>query len=348
MMFHRILVLLSTLSLSRVSASSPPMTTSLAIRIMYRYVEHPAPIIDRSRHHAQTTRCANCPQEAPQLQRKISAPCLISSTHILRESWYISFGSAHNIGHIASEFVSDINAATPLHVAGGFEPDDKHATDVEPPSTSQGVSEERADGASEDDQKSVYSQESADRNLHGYLLSIPIIPKIKLERKATIKEPEKVSGNPQLGANRDSFLSPTSFRSQLERSSSDRNLLRRRGMADMKNFADALAGVKERRSSSAGVLTLGQTASLPSGHHRGRPNDSSLTQNTQSAPTYRPSVSLPALDVRTMSVDEVESTLFQANWSTRLTVPRDGGSSTQGSFGQALEAWSSTSFSSLI
>ncbi|KIJ63763.1 hypothetical protein HYDPIDRAFT_29114 [Hydnomerulius pinastri MD-312] len=84
-----------------------------------------------------------------------------------QDSWYINFRSAHDIRHVASGSVDDLNvrtAATARELAQRL----IHCH----------VPKESKPGVDEDgDEKSIYSQESADPDLHNILLSIPIIPR---------------------------------------------------------------------------------------------------------------------------------------------------------------------------
>ncbi|KIJ60999.1 hypothetical protein HYDPIDRAFT_31697 [Hydnomerulius pinastri MD-312] len=91
----------------------------------------------------------------------------------------------------------------------------------------------------EGDEKSIYSQESADPGLHSFLISIPIVPDIKLERKATVKAP-----GPEPLVDLDALLQKLSLLSLHVRRSRDvHSPPHHYRRADLETYASALVNV---------------------------------------------------------------------------------------------------------
>lgn len=137
----------------------------------------------------------------------------------MRESWFTDFASTRTVGDIANLSSDDAICAaihpsqstTVIDTPGSrswYDIYDDHLqktphTACEGPCDTSGHVEP-SDYKGEED--SCYSMDSADQDAHPLLLSMPIIPQIKLERKATVRNPDP--GLLSDVAQNQSFLSP--------------------------------------------------------------------------------------------------------------------------------------------
>lgn len=130
----------------------------------------------------------------------------------MRESWFTNFTPARTVGDIASlcgddEICASIHSSQSTATICDIRVHDDiqkmlRVTCEDSCITSGHI--EASDSKSDED--SLYSMESADQDAHPLLLSMPIIPQIKLERKATVRKPEPA---PLLDAiQNQTFLSP--------------------------------------------------------------------------------------------------------------------------------------------
>ncbi|KAG6374869.1 hypothetical protein JVT61DRAFT_3598 [Boletus reticuloceps] len=154
-----------------------------------------------------------------QRSRNVSEPQLISSTNYMRESWFTGFASARTVADIANLSSNDeifpiIHSQTTTDTCKTL--GDRSCCDVDAdqsPNTLLAACEDSCETAGpvesseyKGEDESFYSVDSADQDAHPFLLSMPIIPQIKLERKATVRKPDPA---PLLeAAQHQSFLSP--------------------------------------------------------------------------------------------------------------------------------------------
>lgn len=137
----------------------------------------------------------------------------------MRESWLTNFASARAVGNIAN-LSSDDDICATIHPTQSTTvidtPGARSWCDVDNDhlqNTSHTTCEDSCDTSGhvesndyQGEEDSFYSMDSADQDAHPLLLSMSIIPQIKLERKATVRKPD-----PELvsdAAQNQSFLSP--------------------------------------------------------------------------------------------------------------------------------------------
>lgn len=137
----------------------------------------------------------------------------------MRESWFTNFASAHTVGHIAN-LSSDNDVCAALHSSQSTTvvdtPDAHSLCDVDDDHLQKTPCITHKDSCDtfrsaktssrKGEEESFYSTDSADQDVHPLLLSMPIIPQIKLERKATVRkhDPGPFSDTAQ----NQTFLSP--------------------------------------------------------------------------------------------------------------------------------------------
>lgn len=148
--------------------------------------------------------------------RNVSEPLPTPSANYTRESCSTNLAYAHTVGDIANLSSDDISTAihssqsvADLHDTTGFrsfENNDRQRRLRTIHEDSRDTSGHIQVNESRSEQASVYSTDSADLDAHAHLLSMSIIPQIRLERKATVRKPEP----PPLsdGAQNRAFLSP--------------------------------------------------------------------------------------------------------------------------------------------
>ena len=153
----------------------------------------------RVRGRVALSTCHGSPSSRAQRSRNVSEPQLVSSTYYITESWFTNFASARTVGDIAN-LASDEVIFPVIHYSqsttvacddvAGSGADDGHR--IQKTSTAYEDSRdipghfESIEGEGEED--SLYSMDSADQEAHPLLLSMPVIPQIRLERKATVKK----------------------------------------------------------------------------------------------------------------------------------------------------------------
>ena len=119
----------------------------------------------------------------------------------MRESWFTNFTSARTVGDIAN-LSSDDEICANIHSsqstadvydtpgACSSDDDDSQKTPCTTCEASCDISGHMEASGYKSDEDSLYSMDSADQDAHPLLLSMPIIPQIKLERKATVRKPD--------------------------------------------------------------------------------------------------------------------------------------------------------------
>ncbi|KAG8218201.1 hypothetical protein J3R82DRAFT_3761 [Butyriboletus roseoflavus] len=136
----------------------------------------------------------------------------------MRESWFTNFASARTVGDIAN-FSSDDDICANIHPSQSTtvvdSPGARSLCDVDDDDlqkTNRITREDSCDAPGREtsnckgEEDSFYSMDSAEQDAHPFLLSMPIIPQIKLERKATVRKPD--SGPLSDTTQNQSLLSP--------------------------------------------------------------------------------------------------------------------------------------------
>ncbi|KAG9309869.1 hypothetical protein JVU11DRAFT_10252 [Chiua virens] len=247
--------------------------------------------------------------------RNVSEPQLVSSTNCVRESWLTNFPSARTVGDIAHLGIDDDIRADTIRYSQSAaaicdRPDSPPPCDVDDDDLQKtprafyedvcGISRhvEVSDGDGESEEESLYSMDSADQEVHPLLLSMPVIPQIKLERKATVRKPDP---GPLLNDARNrTFLSPRirDLRTPLRMSSRRYGRVLPRTNSPVEDSDTPLAKAHNDSSSTPQTSRLAESVS-GSGHLENRAAD---LENMHS-------VSEPTLNSGNPSDDEQEPLL---------------------------------------